>query len=49
MGERVGRKCTKPSIIAKSMSCTYGANSKLKVIKHAEETNNTRQHGNSIT
>jgi hypothetical protein len=42
MGEHVGRKSTTPSIIAKSMSCIYGANFKLKMIKHAEETNNCK-------
>jgi hypothetical protein len=42
MDEHAGRKCTTVSIIAKSMSCIYDANFKLKVIKHAEETNNCK-------
>jgi hypothetical protein len=42
MGEHVGRKHTTALIITKSMSCIYGANFKLKVIKHAEETSNCK-------
>lgn len=42
MDEHAGRKVTIVSIIAKSMSCVYGANFKLKVIKHAEEINNCK-------
>jgi len=42
MDEHVGRKHTTASIIAKSMSCIYGASFKLKVIKHAEEINNCK-------
>jgi hypothetical protein len=42
MDEHVGRKRTTASTIAKSMSCIYGANFKLNVIKHAEETKNCK-------
>jgi len=42
MAEHAGRKHTTVSIIAKSMSWVYGANFKLKVIKHAEEINNCK-------
>jgi hypothetical protein len=42
MNAHVGRKRTTASIIAKSMSCIYVANFKLKVTKHAEETNNCK-------
>jgi len=42
MDEHAGRKVTTVSIIAKCMSCIYGANFKLKMIKHADEINNCK-------
>jgi hypothetical protein len=42
MDEHVGRKHTTASVIAISVSCCYGANFKLMVIKHAEEINNCK-------
>jgi len=42
MGEHDGRKRTTMFIIAKSMSCIYVANFKLRVFEHAEGTNNCK-------